>query len=95
MFILRLKRSVTFRPMGDVFSTVAEYLCDLLFWSFLRHSVHPPSGRETGDSWHGCRPVGWEQTNPWERGVQHAGGVSGSRERVSTMILLFYLNHEN
>ncbi len=56
---------------------------------FCRHPVHPPSGRETGDSWHGCWPVGWEQTSPWERGVQHAGGVSGSRERVSkTRIIL-------
>lgn len=63
-----------------------------LFLSLLRPSVHPPSGGETGDSWHGCWPVGWEQTNSGKRGVQHAGGVSWSRERVSPMI--FFKNYQ-
>lgn len=70
----------------DVFLNSDFFFFFLSF--FFRHPVHPPSGREAGDSWHGRWPVGWEQTSPWERGVQHAGGVSGSRERVSKMITL-------
>lgn len=67
-----------------------ELVCsDFAIFSF-RHSVHPPSGRETGDRWHGGWSVGWQQTSPWERGLEHAGGVSGSRERVSSAIILFY-----
>lgn len=68
-------------PFVDLFSRLS------VFPSILRSSVHPSSGRETGDSWYGGWPVGWEQTSPRERGVQHAGSVCGSRERVSKRII--------
>lgn len=57
---------------------------------FLRNPVHPASGREVGDSWHGGWTVGWQQTSPRERGIQHAGGFSGSRERVSDYYFNFF-----
>lgn len=65
---------------------LSQVVCCQSCPSVPRHPVHPPPGREAGDRWHGGGPVGWEQTSAWERRLQHAGGVSGSRERVSEAV---------